>query len=172
MKISIGTFIIKDKVVISDPCYSLDTRVMIRDLPAMEGVWEGKIDLKETIAYGYRVNFLYAFHKDFPFALTDPEWLLLNKTISVDSGQAGIFNQADYPESDIGTFGDQSTFYGKACSLTYDIKNRKKKAGILYFPTNCGIVCDAGLGDGEYDVWGIFQDKKIVAIKIDFHLED
>jgi hypothetical protein len=143
--VPLGAFEVDEKLVVSDPCYDRDTWCAIFGIECVPGTWHGQT-LEGMSLYGHRSWELLAFHE----TVTDDsvEWEKFGD-IGVDSGQAGIFNDAVYPKGDTGEYGDLKTFYGRACDATMDEENPIKRAGVL--PE--GVVSSAGYGDGSYEVF-------------------
>ncbi|AYV85836.1 MAG: hypothetical protein Satyrvirus50_2 [Satyrvirus sp.] len=95
--------------------------------------------------------------------------------ISIDSGQAGIYDLSYY-RNDNNTEGCQlanyiinhthekgNKWYAMNCSVT-GLKYRSIPAGII--PN--GVVSSSGYGDGCYNVYVTKQKQKIIGIKINF----
>ena len=87
-------------------------------------------------------------------------------TGGVDSGQAGIFDDSKYPDTDEerGEYGDNDRFYGKCCNKTMNNEG-------------CGVfdgcfVSSSGYGDGSYNCYIAEKDNEIIGIAIQFIDED
>lgn len=93
--------------------------------------------------------------------------------IGVDSGQAGFFEQNNYPLGEsTGDYDNMNSFYGMCCYITTQTKQR---AGIIAASptTGCGVVSSSGWGDGVYPLYVAHDEQgAIIAAKIDFLVED
>ena len=86
--------------------------------------------------------------------------------IEVDSGQVGFFDDNYYAENQGGDFGDITTLFGLACSLTLS----KNRGGIV---NDRGVVSETGFGDGSYSLYiGKNNECKIVSASIIFIADD
>ncbi|MBQ3443146.1 MAG: DUF4241 domain-containing protein [Selenomonadaceae bacterium] len=86
--------------------------------------------------------------------------------IGVDSGQAGFFDDNYYKENQGGDFGDTTTLFGLACSLSLS----KNRGGIVH---DRGVVSEIGFGDGSYSLYiGKNNEGKIVSASIIFIADD
>lgn len=168
-------FQVTGKINITDPCYDTKTWCGIYGLKAKPGTWVG--DAKETNAgdWGDRVAELTVRHKD--YTIDEGEWVEIEGTVGVDSGQAGVFDSSIYPEGENnGDADDNKSFYGRACRETcssFDKEHQvwKKEQGL---PEGYGVVDGGGFvsvsgyGDGSYTAWGIYRDDLLVAVQIVF----
>lgn len=154
----LGTFELTGTVLrISDPCYDRNVWCCGTIEDCMPGTWEAAILTKDEGVWGERVSVLTARH------VTGPKHTAINQAVcngtgtwhscdfdvGVDSGQAGIFDDAHYQDNTVfepGTecnqdFGD--LWYSYCCSLTLS----RTKAGVLPY----GAVASSGYGDGGYE---------------------
>jgi hypothetical protein len=159
------TFEVKSgKICITDPCYKRGTWCAIMDIPAKNGVWIASIETSDEDDWGMRVSTLRAHHVEH----NNLAWNKIN-SIGVDSGQAGIFDSANYPDnpSDYGDKSafDDSHFYGRCCNTTcYD--DSSICWGIV---DGFGVVSSSGYGDGSYSVYvDKNNENEITAVKIVF----
>ncbi|MEI4803695.1 DUF4241 domain-containing protein [Bacillus sp. NPDC077411] len=177
----LGIFEIKsNKIVVSDPCYSIefavteDEYVADEDLsllltPAKQGKWKATVYYSEDEV----VTKLVASHIE---TNKDSAWIELDKGIGVDAAQAGIFDSTVYGKDEMITYEVKNTFdidmdeeglkFYVACS---DITAEDDQAGIIIG----GAVSVSGLGDGWYPVH-IQRDEsnQIVGVLIDFYEEE
>lgn len=152
-----------EKVMVSDPCYGLNTwcqGVLENVLP---GKYNCNIEYSDEGAWGMRVSAIEVVHKDYE---RPKEFQAELFEVGVDSGQAGIFdydyyvkyhtNNKDWPHVD-------DDWYEKVCHLTYD----NKFTGNIV--DNFGLVSSSGFGDGGYDCWtSKNEDGQIIAIRVEF----
>ena len=162
--ISLGSFFVTgNKIHVSDPCYDYDSLGSATIVNVLSGEYLAKLTLYNMENWGSRVSKLsicHVNHKNIvPNTCTDC-------VITVDSGQAGFFDDDYYKENQGGNFGDISTLFGLACSLTLS----KNRGGILL---NKGVVSETGFGDGSYSLYiGKNKAGKIVSASIIFIVDD
>jgi hypothetical protein len=146
----IGTFTLESGVMrVTDPCYTKDGGFTFEALP---GEWIARILYSDHEA---RVSALIVTHSDFaneggtfiPSGDEDSNYEPLSiegkvVTVGVDSGQAGFFDDAKYPEEP----GDYEgpSFYHDACEAT----DTPDQAGIV---SGFGVASSSGYGDGGYE---------------------
>lgn len=170
----LGKFEIRSgKVLVSDPCYDLDTYGEIDNV--RKGEWVAEVSLKEC--FGMRVSRLYAHHVSFP--CDNPfyeEWKEEPITVGVDSGQAGIFDVDYFKNQDVAKDYEylnpdeiinkgEDDWYSMCCDQTL---HTECDAGVIPF----GVVSSSGCGDGSYSCFSIKKNGEVVAIMIDFGLEN
>jgi hypothetical protein len=151
------------KFIVTDPCYDIQScahvYVIINNV-VTDSIWHAFVDEEEG-----RISNLVVLSDTLDRSGT---WKMLNKKIGVDSGQAGIFNLVDYPQSrSTGYYGNTSTFYGQCCKSTLSAE----QVGIVsygqYGPI--GVVSSSGWGDGSYQVsFRKNNDGKIDGIHINY----
>lgn len=104
---------------VTDPCYTKGTwcaGVLENILP---GAWIAEkvvASNEETGGWGDRIAELCIWHGDYIGNVDAHE--LTEIHVGVDSGQAGFFDESQYPEGETGEYGDLDTFYGKVCEGT------------------------------------------------------
>ena len=173
-KVRLGSFEIESgKVRISDPCYDKDTWCAGTIDNVKKGTW-----FAETKEIDGRVGFLIAYSAEFRFTwdyyydtrtLTDIE-------VGVDSGQAGIFDEKYFKDDKVFAgrtkedrkykeiiCGDE-IWYSWVCDLTL----AEPSAGVLPF----GCVSSSGWGDGCYTCSVIKEKDKVVAIVLDYGIDE
>lgn len=167
------------EVIISDPCYEVPTWCQ----KVLKNVWPGNYSVfckkSDVEGWGNRVSMLMAIHED--HLSTPLKWKVEGSRgiIGVDSGQAGIFDMSTYRvnpdgvplgDGDISFFGsipdttDSEKWYTKICSHTLG------EQGWGHYSN--GVVSRSGLGDGGYDLFVARVNRKVVAMAIDFGVED
>jgi len=107
---------IKDKVIISDPCYKRGTWCMSEQCNMLDGNYNYYVEEINT-DWGDKVKSIEIVHENYK---RPKKWKYKNSLIGVDTGQAGIFCEEIFPklEEERGNYGDINTFYGKCCNLT------------------------------------------------------
>lgn len=114
------TITLGNKVIVSDPCYGLNTwcqGVLENVLP---GDYRCNIEYSDEKDWGMRVSAIEVVHQDYerPDAF-QPEIF----EVGVDSGQAGIFDYEYYTkyhtdDTDMDDVNDE--WYDRVCALTYE----------------------------------------------------
>jgi len=182
----LGTFVVTSgKFVVSDPCYKRGTWCMGVLDNVRNGKWEAEAVRSNEGSWGERVAELIAYTGRAP--KRDAAWEKCEFEIGVDSGQAGIFDDAHY-RVDEDTKGYKHTYreshreadgtvvkadeptvirpeepwYSMCCDLT-----GTSGAGVV----PGGVVATSGFGDGGYDAFVVKDKGKIVAVRIVFITE-
>jgi hypothetical protein len=149
------------KLIVTDPCYQRSTLCQGVIDQARPGTW--MVDVVES-RHG-RIALLEVQHKGYSGPLL---WLPCPFEVGVDSGQAGIFDEARYPTGETGQYGDSDSFYGKACEITLS----EDGAGCMEF----GAVSQSGFGDGSYTAYVARDRGEAVGVRVVFvdedHLDD
>jgi len=143
---------------VTDPCYDKDTWCsgVLEDV--LPGTWVAETNLSDEGPWGIRVARLIVRHQDYPAAEATMKTTI---DVGVDSGQAGFFDESQYPEGSTGDFGDTDTMYGRICEGTLS----ETQLGIVEY----GVASSSGYGDGGYDCYiGRNRDGQIVVAEIVF----
>lgn len=155
------TIKLRNKVMVSDPCYSLGTwcqGVLENVLP---GNYNCEVEYSDEGAWGTRVAAIEVRHEDYDdFVPMDME----NFDVGVDSGQAGIFDYDYYAKyhdhSDV-----EDDWYDKVCNITLSRESAGATDGL-------GFVSSSGYGDGGYGCWTAREKSGyVVAIRVEFITE-
>ena len=151
---------IKNKVIISDPCYNRNTWCMTDQDNMLEGNYNYFVDDINDEDWGNRIKSIEIIHENYE---RPKQWNYKNDLVGVDSGQAGIFCDTIYPkEEDTGKYNDLNSFYGKCCDATLS----KEQFGII---ENSGIVSSSGYGDGQYTCFiQNNEQNKCIGVRIVF----
>lgn len=162
--ISLGSFFITgNKIHVSDPCCDYDSVCAAKIVNALSGKYLAKITLYDMATWGTRVAKLSIYHANHKNIAPN---ICTDCVIGVDSGQAGFFDDNYYAENQGGDFGDITTLFGLACSLTLS----KNRGGIML---DKGVVSETGFGDGSYSLYvGKNGEDKIVSASIIFIADD
>lgn len=150
------------KVIVTDPCYSLDTWCNYIVSNVLPGEYKTSVKLTDGGFWGERVAELIAINTNYQ---TQPlRWELVSTDIGVDSGQCGIYDfsyRLSFGNSCQGSF-----FYKKACKCT----DKEERYGEQ---EDSGVTSCSGYGDGCYYLYiAKNQQKEVVAMKIVFIKED
>ena len=158
MILNLGSFTVKDRIIVADPCYSYDDLGTL----LLNNVLRGKYIATAEVVNN-RIAALAISHFNFKNEMLESENV---GYIAVDSGQAGFFDFDFFQNNQGGEFGDLNTFYGLACSITLS----PKQAGVI---KKRGVVSSSGFGDGCYDVYVSKNEVgKIVAASVFFVEEE
>jgi len=174
--LDLGTFEVKDEVVISDPCYEADGSCN-KISKAKSGTWKAKIEIADEGDWGKRVADLFVCHKDYNFLDGDHYAWEQIADCGVDSGQLGVFSKEVFKndedkcldnikEADIC---QDEKFYNRMCYLTLGDTGG---SGIYGGTFEKGVNVSSGFGDGCYLVRGIKKDGVLVAVWVNFIAED
>jgi hypothetical protein len=171
-----------NKMVCSDPCYSIPTWCQGVIENVRNGKWEAGIATSDEGSWGERVSHLWVYNIDAviknPSIKEDIERFMggstLPYTFGVDSGQFGFFDFDNYrkdssveglPKYDFGgqfPRGDEEgeAWYETCCHLTLG----EESWGVI--PN--GVVSSSGYGDGSYEVRGIKDNGEYVAFCVEY----
>lgn len=163
IKITLG-----NKVVVSDPCYELDTWCAGTLNNVLPGEYNCDI-VKKNTWWGNRVTHLYAIHADYNTELNEINEMQ-DFEVGVDSGTAGIFDYEYYALYHFGKTDDQwydhricNAFYPNSTEMRIDIIQTQYK----------GVVSHSGFGDGSYTCFVKRNDEgQIIAIMIEYISDD
>jgi hypothetical protein len=167
----LGTFNIKDEVVISDPCYKdMDSYNITKKVKS--GDWKTRAVISDNGDWGKRVADLFVCHKDYDYLDWEKDWRPIGDC-GVDSGQLGIFDKEVYQndaheeilslaESDIC---NDEPFYCRMCHLTLGDDGGSNTFGGAF---SRGVNVNSGFGDGCYEASAIYVNDEIVAIWVNF----
>jgi hypothetical protein len=154
---ALGEVTFSDRVVVSDPCYSLSVSCIKTDIPVEPGIYVATIVLSdEGRPWGVRVASLSVVHQSY-LEISSP-WEIISTEIGVDSGQCGIFDDSIFARLEGGE--DNAVLYDECCDLTWG------DAGIL--SSGLGIVSTSGFGDGTYTLLGKKENDNYVALLINY----
>ena len=159
------------KIVVSDPCYTIDTWCNEIVSNMKEGNYIPTIE--EHDGYIRSISIVHEDHQD-----NGNKWGFVSDNIGVDSGQCGFFNidsyrndSLDIPFSDAEgkdfyesyrKTEDGDHWYGKICGYTL----RNEQYGELQ---GVGLVSSSGFGDGSYNLYAKRDSsRKGIALKVKF----
>ena len=115
-----GIITLGDKVMVSDPCYGLNTWCQGIVENVLNGEYECKVGFSDEGDWGTRVADIEVVHKDYIGQFLD--YHAEDFEVGVDSGQAGIFDYTYYEKYHM----DRNewphvddNWYAKVCELTY-----------------------------------------------------
>lgn len=159
------TITLKNKVVVSDPCYELDTWCAGTLNNVLPGEYICDI-AKVHNRWGDRVSHLYAIHSNYNNIKLNDINEAQDFVVGVDSGTAGIFDYDYYALNHLGKTNDYwykqhicNAFYPDFRYLGIDIIHTHNK----------GVASNTGFGDGSYTCFVKRNDEgQIIAIMIEY----
>lgn len=157
MKKIIGRIKLKNKVIVMDPCYDLNSDIGFG--ATLDDVKPGEY-IVEVAQEGKTVISLEVTHVDYYKEGADPLVDMYDDGgyVGVDSGQAGIYNYNYFKK--VSNPKINHSWYQEICKLTlsddFGIKDGE-----------C-VVSHSGYGDGEYDITIGYAGDRVVYISIDF----
>ncbi|MGZ9819722.1 SMI1/KNR4 family protein [Peribacillus simplex] len=164
---TVGTFTIESgKLIVTDPCYQVDEEDLQIILSNVKnGRWTASISYTPEEV----VESLLVFYGE---KKPSGKWHDCDKSIGVDSAQAGIFDLA---------------IFGRDEAIQYEVKNvhdiEIDEVGLKYYVACCDVVASdaqggvvpsgavsmSGYGDGMYEVKVKYNfSKQVVGVMIDF----
>ena len=170
---------LSENVRVSDPCYTDDVWCKTQLKSVLPGLYNWDVSRSDNGDWGNRVSGITLVHENYEDD-GSLEWQY-HSDIGVDSGQAGIFCESSYRNDEVAT-GITTPPLDKPFVLPYN-----DKGGDMWYEKMCrftlssdsfgaydtGIVTSSGLGDGSYPLYVVYdEDDKIVAMKIDYLLDD
>ena len=123
---------------VSDPCYNYKCAGAVTLNNVLSGKYLATLVKNNLNIWETRISKLNIQHEDYKNIFPN---IYSGYEIAVDSGQTGFFDDHYYKEKQGGEFGDTTTLFGLACSLTLS----KNRGGIML---NKGVVSETGFGDG------------------------
>lgn len=170
------------EVMVSDPCYTEPTWCQIKVKNVKPGKYRSFHREHDCGDWGIRSSMIMVVHEDHMEDVL--RWRKHPGEVGVDSGQAGIFSYDTYRkdglEMEVPTIGydgrnfdwldsmledgNGDDWYNKMCKLTLS------ETGWGTYSN--GIVSRSGLGDGSYCLFTASKNRKIIAMCIDFAVEE
>lgn len=161
---------LSENVMVSDPCYSLDTWCQTKLNNVLPGKYNVDVQKSDEGDWGTRVSSITIIHEDYE----DTDDWEQHSECGVDSGQCGIFCMTGYrndelsegittPENDfVLSYNDNEgdKWYEKMCKFTLS----KDQFGLY----DTGVVSSSGLGDGQYPLDVMMDGDKIVGMRLEY----
>lgn len=146
-----GNIELSNEVMVSDPCYDLETWCQIKLDNVKPGIYNSYVVKSDEDSWGIRCSSLIVKHKD--KVLNEcTEFIEHKGEVGVDSGQAGIFDMSIYPPKPH-VRNKENPFYDECCDITCS----RMSSGIL--SNKKGIVSSSGYGDGGYSLFYSTDDE-------------
>jgi len=170
------------EVMVSDPCYTEPTWCQIKLSNVKPGRYNAFHKEHDCGDWGVRSSMIMVIHEDHMEDVL--KWKKHSGEVGVDSGQAGIFSYDTYRkdglEMEVPTIGydgrnfdwldamskdeNGDDWYNKMCKITLS------ETGWGTYSN--GLVSRSGLGDGGYSLYVAARYRKIIAMCIDFAVEE
>lgn len=170
------------EVMVSDPCYSEPTWCQIKLENVKPGTYRAFHKEHDSGDWGVRSSMIMVIHED--HLDDDIIWYAHKGEVGVDSGQAGIFSYDTYRKDDVEM---------EVPTIGYDGRNfdwldfpGDKQEGDEWYKNMCkitltttgwgtysnGLVSRSGFGDGSYTLYVAHEYGNIIAMCIDFAVEE
>lgn len=162
---------LSENVMVSDPCYSLDTWCQTKLNIVLPGKYNVEVDKSDEGGWGVRVSSITVIHEDYD----DTDDWEQHSECGVDSGQCGVFCMTSYRNDEVSEGittppldrpfvlpyrEDGDKWYDKMCQFTLG----KESWGVY----DTGVVSSSGIGDGLYPMDVMMDGDKIVGIRLDY----
>lgn len=170
------------EVMVSDPCYSEPTWCQIKLENVKPGTYRAFHKEHDSGDWGVRSSMIMVIHED--HLDDDIIWYAHKGEVGVDSGQAGIFSYDTYRKDGVEM---------EVPTIGYDGRNfdwldfpGDKQEGDEWYKNMCkitltttgwgtysnGLVSRSGFGDGSYTLYVAHEYGDIIAMCIDFAVEE
>ena len=179
--------VLGSEVMVSDPCYTEPTWCQVKLKNVKPGNYFAFHKEHDAGDWGVRSSMIMVIHEDH---INDGlKWKVNPGEVGVDSGQAGIFSYDTYRKDDIvegiGLGDGDVSFFGMS-PWKEMTESREEEPGERWYVSMCsrtlgekgwgtypnGMVSRSGFGDGSYQLFTAKSNRKIVAMCIDFAVED
>jgi len=166
---------LSENVMVSDPCYSLDTWCQTKLDNVLPGLYNVEVEKSDEGDWGTRVSGITILHESITDDGISLEWED-HSECGVDSGQCGIFCMTSYRNDELSegittppldrpfvlSYNDNEgdKWYEKMCQFTLG----KDQFGLY----DTGVVSSSGIGDGLYPMEVMMDKEKIVGIRITY----
>ena len=159
------TITLGNKVMVSDPCYGMNTWCQGVVENVMPGIYNCTVEYSDEGDWGVRVSAIEVMHQNARMYFMDAA----DFEVGVDSGQAGIFDYEYYAKHHL----DRSVrphvdddWYERVCDITL----AKESAGTI---DDSGLVSSSGYGDGGYTCYLAKNgDGCVVGLRVVYIYED
>lgn len=167
----IGTVSLGTKVMVSDPCYKLNTWCQGVLENVKSGIWEAYLKMIDTEIWGIRVAELITIsseHCEDYLAIMDEHQEF---EVGVDSGCAGIFDYEYYCKCHTDEDNNED-WYEKQIMQQFFPGDESTWQKSVFTESN-GVVSNAGYGDGGYDCYVARNNEgEIIGIRIVYISEE
>ena len=162
---------LSENVMVSDPCYSLDTWCQTKLNSVLPGKYNVDVQKSDLDGWGTRVSSITVIHEDYE----DTDDWEQHSECGVDSGQCGIFCMTSYRNDEVSVGittptlknpfvipfrEDGDKWYEKICHFTLC----EPQWGLY----DTGVVSSSGIGDGLYPMDVMMDGDKIVGIRLEY----
>jgi len=165
--LEVGSFeVTSGKIVAMDPCHRellAYSKSFVSRYVAKNGTWHC-LSLRVGTKAGFlgtfpRVSKILAYHEEHPTSTEKGGWRK-SGVVGVDAGVAGFFDLKEYEERC-----DEDWYHG-------EFLRQYESSRIDSVTLDFGCVSSSGYGDGGYQCYARRKDKKVVAMYIDFGVEE
>jgi hypothetical protein len=163
---------LSENVMVSDPCYSLDTWCQTKLDNVLPGLYNVEVERHdEGTGWGVRVSSITVIHKDYE----DTDDWEQHSECGVDSGQCGVFCMTSYRNDEM-SVGITTPTLDNPFVIPFREDGDKWYEKICHF-TLCepqwgmydtGVVSSSGIGDGQYPLDVMMDGDKIVGMRITY----
>lgn len=171
------------EVMVSDPCYTEPTWCQIKLNNVKPGKYYAFHKEHDAGDWGVRTSMILVVHEE--HLIDNLKWKEHSGEVGVDSGQAGIFSYDTYRkdglEMEVPTIGYDGRNFDWLDSIS-----REDEVGEDWYKKMCkitltdtgwgtysnGIVSRSGFGDGGYPLFTATRYGKVIAMAIDFGVEE
>lgn len=168
----VGTFSLGTKVMVSDPCYKLNTWCQGVLENVKSGIWDAYLKMLDTRMWGVRVAELITVNSEHsrkhPVIMDEHQEF----EVGVDSGCAGVFDYDYYAQYHKEDEIDEEWYDIIICKQffpTYDSSGWENSI----FTDSEGVASNSGYGDGGYDCYVARNDEgEIIGIRIVYIIEE
>jgi hypothetical protein len=179
--------VLGSEVMVSDPCYTEPTWCQIKLNNVKPGKYHAFHKEHDAGDWGVRSSMIMVIHEDH---INDRlKWKESPGEVGVDSGQAGIFSYDTYRKDEITEqigLGDGDVSFFGISPWKEMTEAREEESGERWYISMCsrtlgekgwgsypnGIVSRSGFGDGSYPLFTVTKYGKVVAMAIDFGVEE
>lgn len=162
-----------DKVVISDPCYDLDTWCNGVLENVKPGIWHTKAENVNINNWGERCSALIAWHEDVE-ELDEGDYELTGIDVGVDSGQAGIYDYKhfeylkDNKDRDENWYNNIRTFGSVRKPMTVLRKYLAEQLRPLY-ENRIALEKELGWGNTNSEYLKAYRSEKNMELKTNYY---
>lgn len=178
-----STITLGKEVMVSDPCYTEPTWCQVKLDDVKPGIYNAYHKEHDSGDWGVRSSMLLVIHQD--HTEDELEWDQEDGEVGVDSGQAGIFSYETYRKDGLQMEVPTVGYDGRSFEWL-DSLSRADEVGGDWYTKMCkktlttdgwgtydqGIVSRSGFGDGSYSLYTARIDGEVVAMAVDFAVEE
>ena len=164
------TITLGKEVMVSDPGYSEPTWCQVKLDSVKPGQYNAYHKTHDAGDWGIRSSMILVIHQDHND--DDLTWDLEDGEVGVDSGQAGIFSYETYRKDGLEIEVPTVGYDGRSFEWLDSIMKDKEDGGDWYLKMTKMTLTTDGLGDGGYQLYTARIDGEVVAMAVDFAVEE